>query len=315
MSLTGSSNTPPRVPSVPLSPGGLELSRVAYGTWRMLDEPGRATPEEVRARLEACVDLGITTVDTAEIYGLYDVEELLGRALRPAPALRRALQIVTKCGIYVPCGRHPERRAAFYDATAARIVKSAEKSLRLLGVDVLDLFLVHRPDWLTAAHDTAEGLERLVRDGKIRFAGVSNYNVQQVELLHARMTRPLVTNQIEMSLFDMSALFDGTLDQCQRLGMRPMAWSPLGGGRLFDDKEPAAGRVRAAMAALRDKYDGAGDTELALAWVLAHPSEPVAVFGTNRLDRIPAAARAASIRLAREDWYLLWEAAQGRRIP
>jgi predicted oxidoreductase len=303
------------VPRVSISAAGPELSRLAYGTWHLLRDSQPPTPQEVLARLQACRELGITTIDTAEIYGLYEVEEVLGRALALEPGLRAQLEIVTKCGIYVPCDRHPDRRAAFYNVSAKKIVSSAEKSLRLLGTDYLDLLLVHRPDWLTGADETARGLETLLAQGKIRHAGVSNYNVHQLDLLASRMARPLVTNQIELSLFHMAQLFDGTLDQCQKLGIAPMAWSPLGGGRLFaDDDEPAA-RVRATMTTLAPKYGGASPTELALAWVLAHPSRPLAVFGTNKTERLPTIARATSVALEREDWYLLWQAAQGRRIP
>ena len=303
------------VPRVQLSPAGPELSRLVYGTWRLFDDRASATPEHLLRRLEICLQHGITSVDTAEIYGDYEVEEVLGKALALSPGLRQRLEIVTKCGIYVPTGRHPERRVAFYNATARRIVASAEKSLRLLGTDVIDLFLVHRPDWLTAADDTAEGLETLRRQGKIRHAGVSNYNVHQVELLNSRLRAPVATNQVELSLFQMAAIEDGTLDQCQRLGIAPMAWSPLGGGRLFDPQDPAAQRIRAAMATLASSYDDAKPERLALAWVLAHPSRPVAVFGTNRPERIESAAATAELTLDREDWYLLWEAASGHEIP
>lgn len=304
-----------RVSTVSLSANGPRVSRLVYGTWRLLADPTAATPQQVLRRLEACVELGISTIDTAEIYGGYEVEELLGRALALQPTLRQRLQIVTKCGIYVPNARHPERRAAFYNASGERLVKSCEKSLRLLGTDHIDLFLVHRPDWLTPASETARGLDALQAAGKIRAAGVSNYNVAQVELLATRVAHPLATNQIELSLFHMDALTDGTLDQAQRLGLRPMAWSPLGGGRLYDPQDAAATRVREAMSSLRDKYGGADDSALGLAWVLAHPAGPVAVFGTNKIDRLASAARGDSLRMERQDWYLLWQAAQGRRIP
>jgi predicted oxidoreductase len=288
---------------------------MVYGTWRVLDDPDTATPEHLLRRLEICLQHGITSVDTAEIYGVYEVEELLGRAFALAPALRQRMEIVTKCGIYVPCSRHPERRVAFYNATARRIVASCEKSLRLLGTDYLDLFLVHRPDWLTAADETAEGLETLRRQGKIRAVGVSNYNVHQVDLLNSRLSAPVSTNQIELSLFHMNAIEDGTLDQCQRLGLAPMAWSPLGGGRLFDPQDAAAQRIRAAMTTIAGSYGDAKPERLALAWVMAHPSRPLAVFGTNRPERLESIAAAADITLDREDWYLLWEAARGQEIP
>ena len=303
------------IPRIQLADGGPEVSRLAYGTWRLLNDRESAAPDRLLKRLHACVEQGMTTIDTAEIYGLYRVEEAVGAALRLDPGLRARLQIVSKCGIYVPCEFHPDRKVAHYNATAARIVKSAEKSLRLLGVDCLDVLLVHRPDWLAAVDDTAAGLNRLLREGKIRSAGVSNYNVHQVEALNSRLERPLVTNQIEFSLLRMDPLFDGTLDQCQRLRIRPMAWSPLAGGKLFAADHEAAARVRARMAELSPRYGQATAEQLAYAWLLAHPAQPVVVIGTNRLDRIATAARAADIQLEREDWYALWEAAQGRRIP
>ena len=300
---------------VQIAPNGPEFSRLVYGTWRVLDEKDAATPAHQLARLKKCLDLGITTVDTAEIYGLYRVEEALGEALKLDPGVRKRIEIVTKCGIYVPCDFHPERKVAHYNVTAARIVKSAEKSLRLMGVDHMDLLLVHRPDWLTSADDTAEGLNKLLKDGKIRSAGVSNYNVHQFDLLNSRMDRPLVTNQIEFSLLCMDPIYDGTADQCQRLRIRPMAWSPLGGGRLFDEANEASRRVRAKAAALSAKYGGASVDQLAYAWIMAHPAGALPVIGTNQLDRIAATAKAADIQLEREDWYGLWEAAQGRQIP
>ena len=301
---------------VSLSPNGPEFSRLVYGTWRLLDEPAVASPSSILERLKACLDLGITTLDTAEIYGLYRVEEALGQALALDPSLRSRFEIVTKCGIYVPCDFHPDRRTAFYNVTAARIVKSTEKSLRFLGVDSLDLLLVHRPDWLTSIDETAEGLNQLLRAGKIRAAGVSNYNVHQFEALNSRLDQPLVTNQVEFSLLHMDPIFDGVADQCQRLRIKPMAWSPLGGGRLMDGSgDPASARLHAKAAELAPKYGHASLDQLAYAWLLAHPSQPLPVIGTNKIDRIQSVAQAADIQLEREDWYALWEAAKGHSIP
>lgn len=301
---------------VPLSPDGPEFSRLVYGTWRILDDPSGASPERILQRLKACLDLGITTVDTAEIYGLYKVEEALGQALALDAGVRAKLEIVTKCGIYIPCEFHPERHVAFYDVTAERVVKSVEKSLRFLGVDVIDLLLVHRPDWLTSIDETAEGLNRLLREGKIRSAGVSNYNVHQFEALNSRMDKPLVTNQVEFSLLCMNSIFDGVTDQCQRLRIKPMAWSPLAGGRMMSGStDTSAIRLHAKAAKLGLKYGNATLDQLAYAWLLAHPSTPLPVIGTNKVERIQSVARAAELKLEREDWYALWEAAQGHPIP
>ena len=173
----------------------------------------------------------------------------------------------------------------------------------------------HRPDWLTSADDTAEGLNRLLRDGKIRSAGVSNYSVHQFETLNARMEQPLVTNQVEFSLLHMDPIFDGTADQCQRLRISPMAWSPLAQGRLVRVGDKAGERVQRLAAELSAKYGEATVDQIAFAWLLAHPSKPLPIIGTNRVERIEQAARSTAITLEREDWYALWTAAQGRRIP
>ena len=292
---------------------GPEFSRMVYGTWRMLDT--KPAPQEINRRLHACLELGITTIDTAEIYGLYEVEKVLGAALALSPGLRDKLEIVTKAGIYVPCSYHPDRRTAHYNATAPRLLKSLEKSLRLLGTDRVELFLVHRPDWLARADDTAAGLNELLRSGKIRAAGVSNYSASQFDLLNACMEQPLVTNQIEFHLLHPEPIHDGTLHQAEKLGVLPMAWSPLAGGRIFDSSNPAATRLAAAAKGMSSRYNSATLEQLAYAWILAHPSHPLPVIGTNKLERLQSAAQADAIVLEREDWYALWEAAQGRKIP
>ncbi len=303
------------IPRSRISPNGPEFSRLVYGTWRILDDADASSPQEINRRLNVCVEQGMTTIDTAEIYGLYEVEEALGKALSLSPGLRDKLEIVSKAGIYVPCSYHPDRHTAHYNATAARLVKSAEKSLRFLGTDHLELFLVHRPDWLTSADDTAAGLNQLMRDGKIRSAGVSNYNVAQFNVLNSRMEQPLATNQLEFHLLHMDPILDGTFDQCQQQRVLPMAWSPLAGGRLFDPANEAGQRLKKAALVIGERYNNATLEQLAYAWIMAHPSQPIPVIGTNKVERIISAAQSADIKLERQDWYALWEAAQGRKIP
>jgi predicted oxidoreductase len=298
---------------IKLSKSGPEFSRMVYGTWRLLSTKPDA--QEINRRLHACVELGITTIDTAEIYGLYHVEEALGTALALSPGLRDKLEIVTKAGIYVPNSYHPERRTAHYNASGARLIKSLEKSLRLLGTDHVELFLVHRPDWLTRADDTAAGLNELMRSGKIKSAGVSNYSASQFDLLNGVMEQPLVTNQIEFNLLHMEPILDGTLHQCEKLGILPMAWSPLAGGRLFNAEDPAAMRLVEAAKEMSERTHGATLEQLAYAWILAHPSQPLPVIGTNKIERLQSAAKAVDVVLEREDWYALWQAAQGRKVP
>jgi predicted oxidoreductase len=292
---------------------GPEFSRLAYGTWRMLDDG--SSIQDINRRLHRCVELGITTIDTAEIYGLYQVEAALGQALGLSPGLRDKLEIVTKAGIYVPNQLNPERKVGFYDASGARLIKSLEQSLRLIGTDHLELFLVHRPDWLTSADETGGGLNQLLRAGKIRSAGVSNYSAAQFDALSSRMEQPLVTNQLEFHLLLMNPIYDGTFDQCQKRQIQPMAWSPLAGGRLFDQSNEAAVRLAQTAATLSQKYNQATLEQLAYAWIMAHPSHPIPIVGTNKIERIESAAQSANIILDREDWYALWIAAHGHRVP
>jgi predicted oxidoreductase len=296
-----------------IAPLGPAFSAMVYGTWRMLDDG--SSLQDINRRLHRCVELGITTIDTAEIYGLYAVEEALGQALALSPGLRDQLQIVTKAGIYVPCDAAPDRKVAFYDTTRAQLIRSLDRSLELIGTDQIDLFLVHRPDWLTSVDDTAAGLNSLLDAGKIRSAGVSNYSPSQFDALGAHLTQPLVTNQVEFHLLHMDPIFDGTFDQCQQQQFQPMAWSPLAGGRIFDQSNDAAVRLVAAATTMSAQYDGATLEQLAYAWIMAHPSRPLPVIGTNKIERIESAAAAANIKLSREDWYALWIAAKGHGIP
>ena len=290
------------------------MSDVVYGTWRLLDDGAVPTVEDLKKRFELCLEFGITTIDTAEIYGLYAVEEAIGECFRAYPELRDRLQLVTKCGIDIPSSAKPKARLPHYDASAENLATGAEKSLQLLGTDRLDLFLVHRPDWFNSADDTAAGLTQLVQSGKVLHVGVSNYTAEQFSLLQSRLDFPLVTNQVEISLLKMDALTDGTLAQAEQRRFRPMAWSPLAGGAIFSD-EPAAVRVRRCMDEMRHRYGGADDDALAFAWVMAHPSRPVTIIGSNQPDRIRSQASAATIALERQDWYVLWEAAQGVSVP
>jgi predicted oxidoreductase len=297
-----------------LSPQGPEVSAIAYGAWRLAKDPLGTAPAHVRAKIDACLEAGITTFDHADIYGQYTCEGLFGRALAEAPALRDRMELVTKCGINAVCDNRPGVRVNHYDATAPAIERCVERSLRELRTDRIDLLLIHRPDWLASAEETARGLLRVMEAGKVKEVGVSNYNPHQFALLARCLGRVPATNQIEVSLLRMDAITDGTLDQCQAADVHPMAWSPLAGGRLATGDQPDAVRTRAALQRIGAEY-GANAEQVALAWVAALPSRPQVVIGTNQVDRIREAAGSARIVLERQHWYELWTAAQGRSVP
>ncbi len=303
------------VTSQALSPNGPEVSQIVFGTWRLLDNDASLATREVIKLLELCLELGITTIDTAEIYGLYTVEAALGKAFKDQPGLRDQFQIISKCGIDVPSQIKKSAALPHYNSSADNIIACAEKSLSLLNIDHLDVLLVHRPDWFASADDTASGLNQLLKDGKILHAGVSNYNPHQFDLLNDRVAQKLVTNQIEFSLLHMDPLDDGSLSQCELQHIRPMAWSPLGGGRLFDKDNEAGLRIRKCIDGMRHKYDDIDAATLALAWILAHPSQPSVILGTTQTQRIQSSACAANIQLDRQDWYALWQASKGQSVP
>jgi predicted oxidoreductase len=295
------------------APNGPLLSRLVQGYWRMHDW-GRS-PDEHLAFLHEHLDLGISTVDHADLYGDYGNEERFGAVLARAPELRERLQIVSKCGIQLLTGKAPERRIKHYDTSAAHIVGSVHESLQRLGTDYLDVLLLHRPDPLMAADEIAEAFSGLRESGKVLHFGVSNFTPAQFELLQSRLPFPLATNQVELGPLATHTLFDGTLDQLQRLEVRPMAWSVLGGGRLFDEQDETGKRLRTALARVGEELGGYDIGQVAFAWVLKLPSAPLPILGSGRIERVRLAVAASAIDMDREQWFEILEAARGSEVP
>ena len=286
---------------------GLSFSRLVYGMWRLGDDPD-TRPAHVQAKVEACLEQGLTTMDQADIYGGYTAEGLLGAALRAAPGLRDRIEIVTKCDIVAPVGRHAAARVKYYDTSAAHITASVEASLREMATDRIDLLLIHRPDPLIDPDATGACLDGLVASGKVRAVGVSNFRPWDMELLQSRMSARLATNQIELSLMAHEALVNGDLAHLHRHRIAPMAWSPLAGGRM------------ATHPTLRPRLDALGAaagtdwSAVAVAWLLHHPAGILPVMGTNSLTRIAAISEALSVPMDRQTWFELYTLALGREV-
>lgn len=301
------------MPTVTLHPTLRPFSRLVYGVWRLADG-GDASPATVAAKIQACLDQGITTFDHADIYGDHRCEALFGDALRSQPGLRQHLQIVTKCDILLLSSQFPQRRVKHYDTTPAHIQASVDRSLQRIGVERLDLLLIHRPDPLMDADATGACLDALVDSGKVAAIGVSNFLPHDWQLLQSRMRHPLVTNQLELSLLARSAWTDGQLAFLQQHRVRPMAWSPLARGSLFDTQNPDAARVLPALQRI-GAAQGVQADAVAIAWLLAHPAGILPVVGTNRLDRIARLGDALKVQLDRETWFELYSLAEGREVP
>ena len=286
------------------------LSPIVAGAWRLAD--WQWTPQQRLAWIEGNLDLGVTSFDHADIYGGYSVESLFGEALALAPPLRGRMQLVSKCGIQLVTPARPGHAVKHYDTSAAHVRASVEQSLRSLRTDHLDLLLIHRPDALMDVDELSEVFDALHRAGKVRHFGVSNFSPAQLAPLHRRLA--LATHQIELSPLHLDPLHDGTLDQCIDLGLRPMVWSPLAGGRLFTAQDDTARRVRATLEAMAHEL-GVSTTTLAIAWVLRHPSQPLPILGSRRIEVARDAWAARSLKLDAQQWYRLWTAAAGREVP
>jgi predicted oxidoreductase len=287
----------------------MNLSPIVAGTWRLnewkLDKPGLVR------WIGQVLDLGITSFDHADVYGGYSVEAAFGEALASAPGLRQRLQIVTKCGIKLISPARPSHAVKHYDTSRAHITASVENSLRALRTDRIDLLLIHRPDALMDADEVAQTCLDLRAVGKVLHFGVSNHMPPQFALLHRRL--PLVTNQIEFSPLNMTALNDGTLDQAQDLGTPPMVWSPLAGGRLLAAQDEQAQRVRGVLEALGEQR-GVSVATMAYAWLRRHPSKPIPITGSGRIEALRDAVAAQDIQLSAEDWYRVWRASTNREV-
>ncbi|KIC46212.1 aldo/keto reductase [Tateyamaria sp. ANG-S1] len=286
----------------------LNFSRIVYGMWRLADDSDTSV-SHVQAKIHACLDQGITTFDQADIYGGYVAEAALGEALKADTGLRSKMEIVTKCDIVAPMGRYADAPVKYYDTSRAHIMQSIENSLRDMAIDHIDLLLIHRPDPFMDHHETGAALDEAVASGKVGSVGVSNFRPWDWKLLQSGMKTQLVTNQIEISLSEISPFTNGDLAFHQQHGQPLMAWSPLGGGGLMTGSE----KLHDVM----DEIAGANGVDraaVATAFLLAHPANIIPVMGTNNLDRIKNIGAATKVSLDRPTWFRLYEAALGHEV-
>ncbi len=294
-------------------PQGLHLSEFIQGYWRLAE--WYMSPAELLDFLKQHIELGITSVDHADIYGNYTCEQLFGEALALEPAIREKIEIVTKCDIKLLSDKYPNRTVKHYDTSALHINASVENSLANLQTDYLDLLLIHRPDPLMNADEVAETFIQLKESGKVRYFGVSNFTPMQFELLQSRLPFALSTNQIEVNPFNISALHDGTLDQLQMKRVRPMIWSALAGGLIFSEQTEQANRLRTVLNNISEEVGGASIDQVIYAWLMMLPSKPLPIIGSGNIDRVKTAVASKDLVLTREQWFQVWSASQGHEVP
>lgn len=266
---------------------------------------------QYRQMIESCLQLGIHCFDHADIYGDYTTEAEFGIALAENSSLRPHLKLITKCGIQMMTPHRPAHSIKSYNTSADHIIRSVEQSLSNFHTDYIDVLLIHRPDPLMDPSELAEAVEQLKNQGKILAFGVSNFLPHQVALLSKYIL--VEYNQVEISIVQLTSLYDGTLEQCIQHRITPMAWSPLGGGVFTEDSHPRFRMISATAIELAEKY-ATGPNEILLAWLHRHPAGIVPVIGTTKLERLAQAKAALAIKLEREDWFRLLMASTGEDV-
>jgi predicted oxidoreductase len=312
--------------TIPLGVSELKCSRLAYGCWRtagtwQLDQVTDGSRAAGRRAIITAYEAGFTLFDTANIYCGGETERILGEVLKQVTGMRERVVIVTKCGVRF-AGDPDTSAPGRYDFSAEHILASCEQSLTRLGIETIDLYLLHRPDYLADPEEVAGAFSKLKKHGKVRHFGISNFRPTLVTALQVACSMPLIAHQVEISLARLCAFTDGTLDQCLIEKITPMAWSPLAGGligggatRLLPAQQAyQPGKFLPVLDAIAQER-GIDRTVLAVAWLLKHPSRILPVIGSIKPDRITMLARAADIELSREEWYRLLIAARGERLP
>ena len=311
---------------VKLGGSSLESSRLGYGCWRIVSriESAELTPEredDAKKAVLAAIDAGYTLFDHADIYTEGASEEVFGRVLKNTPGLRKNILIASKCGIRKG-GPNNMDVPYRYDSSAEHILRSCEGSLKRLQTDYLDIYQIHRPDYLTNPEELAGAFVKLKEQGKVREFGLSNASANFVALVQKFCPMRLIVNQVEISLRKLNAVFDGTLDQCLVEKITPLAWSPLAGGSLaFQGPIDLNESGHAKRILLRENLDyvarerNTTRTVIAIAWLLKHPAGIVPLIGSAEPRNIKELTKAAEIELTREEWYLLLEGAHGQRLP
>lgn len=291
----------------------LSFSRIIQGFWRL--DKWQQTPQQTLTFIHQLLELGITTFDHAACYGGFTTEGCFGRALALDKSLREKMTLVSKCGILYPNQELPEIKSHYYDNSYEHIIWSAERSIQQLQCEQLDVLLIHRLSPCADPEQIARAFETLHQAGKVRHFGVSNYTPAKFSMLQSYVKQPLITNQIEISPLHLNAFDDGSLDFLLEKRIKPMAWSPLAGGRLFDKTDKRGCTVATQLLDIgRDKNEERLDV-LALAWLLNHPAYIMPILGSGNIERVRNAIDALKITFTEEEWIKVYVASQGFDIP
>lgn len=288
----------------------VSLSRIVQGLWRLTS--WNMSSQEIVDFVYQCIDLGVTSFDTAEIYGNYEAERVFGEALKLDPSLRSKIEIITKTGINMKSVKR-DYRIGHYDTTYNKIIASCKKSIELLNCEYLDVYLIHREDPLIDHKEVARALNDLKSMGLIKSYGVSNFDPFKFEALQHFTNNQLVTNQIEISPLCFEHFNSGMMDVLQKHEVHPMIWSPLAGGEIFTSDDEKAVKVRNILKVIADRHQEEMDTIL-YAWLLKHPTKGLPISGSGKIERLKNAVRALDVELSLEEWYEIYTASQEQEL-
>ncbi|MCB2197680.1 MAG: aldo/keto reductase [Bacteroidetes bacterium] len=291
----------------------LKLSRIIHGHWRLADWDLSA--QELLKLTEQLIELGITTFDHADIYGNHTCESLFGEALKLKKGLREKIQIITKCGIKLNTDKFPNRDIKYYDYSYDHIINSVNTSLQNLNTDYIDILLLHRPAPFFNPEEVALVFSHLELSGKVLYCGVSNFTPSQYEMLNAYTDERLVTNQVEISPLCLENFENGNIDFFLKEKIKPMAWSPMAGGKLFNPTNEHEINVFEILSEIAQEHNTESIAKIAYAWLLNHPVGILPIVGSQKLNRIKEAVEALEIKLTTEQWYKIYSSAIGSEVP
>ncbi len=297
---------------VHLSPE-FQLSGIVHGHWRLLD--WKMDAQALLNLTQQAIELGITSFDHADIYGDYGVESAFGKALSLKKALRKDIQIISKCGIKLLSEKYPDRKVKHYDYSAGHIISSVENSLKNLQTEYIDLLLLHRPAPFFDPVEVAEAFAKLHKSGKVLYFGVSNFTPEQFEMLDSYTEQPLLTNQVEISPACLEHFDNGNIDFFLKKRIKPMAWSPLGGGALMNPHTENEKHLHQILTEIARELNIDEIDKVVYSWLLKHPAQIIPVVGTRQISRLKRATEASKIKMSVEQWYRIYIAAKGEELP
>lgn len=291
----------------------LKISPLVHGHWRLLD--WNMSNQELLKLTQKLIDLGITTFDHADIYGNYNCEKLFGNALAIKKGLRNDIQIITKCGIKPVSDKFPERQISYYDYNFEYIISSVNNSLTNFRTDYIDLLLLHRPSPFFNPEEVAKAFSFLKQSGKVLHFGVSNFNPQQYEMLNSYLNYDLATNQVEISPFCLENFDNGNMDFFLDKRIKPLAWSPLAGGKIINPEGEKEQRIFNSLTEIANELDVDSIDKIIYSWLLKHPAHIIPIIGSGKISRIKNAVESLNIDMSIEQWLKIYIASVGKQLP